>query len=57
MYCLKPFLINNDLLFSFVSNKNGVAVKPSRVLLMSYCNLPGDLDRCAQRTMGQCYFQ
>ena len=39
MYCLKPFLINNDLLFSFVSNKNGVAVKPSRVLLTSYCNL------------------
>ena len=27
MYCLKPFLINNDLLFSFVLNKNGVAVK------------------------------
>ena len=25
MYCLKPFLINNDLLFSFVLNKNGVA--------------------------------
>ena len=39
MYCLKPFLINNDLLFSFVSNKNGVAVKPSHVLLTSYCNL------------------
>ena len=39
MYCLKLFLINNDLLFSFVSNKNGVAVKPSLVLLMSYCNI------------------
>ena len=39
MYCLKPFLISNDLLFSFVSNKNGVAGKPSRVLLKSYCNL------------------
>ena len=33
MYCLKPFLINNDLLFSFVSNKNGVAVKPSRGII------------------------
>ena len=39
MYCLKPFLINNDLLFSFVLNKNGVAVKPRLVLLTSYCNL------------------
>ena len=39
MYCLKPFLINNDLLFSFVSNKNGVAVKLSHVLLTSYCHL------------------
>ena len=39
MYCLKPFLINNDLLFSFVLNENGVAVKPSLALLMSYCNL------------------
>ena len=39
VYCLKPFLINNDQLFSFVSNKNGVAVKPSLVLLTSYCNL------------------
>ena len=39
MYCLKPFLINNDLLFSFVLNKSGVAVKPSHALLTSYCNL------------------
>ena len=39
VYCLKPFLINNDLLSSFVLNKSGVAVKPSHVLLTSYCNL------------------
>ena len=39
MYCLKPFLINDDLLFSFVLNKNSVAVKPSLVLFTSYCNL------------------
>ena len=39
MYCLKPFLINNDLLFSFVLNRSGVAGKPSHVLLKSYCNL------------------
>ena len=39
MYCLKNFLINNDLLFSFVSNKYGVAVKPSLELLTSYSNL------------------
>ena len=39
MYCLKPFLINNDLLFSIVLSKKGVAVKPSLVLLTSYCNL------------------
>ena len=39
MYCLKPFLINNDLLFPSVLNKNGVAVKTRLVLLTSYCNL------------------
>ena len=36
MYCLKPFLIDDDLLFSFVLNKSGVAVKRSLVLLTSY---------------------
>ena len=39
MYFLKLFLIDNNLLFSFVLNKNYAAVKPSLVLLMSYCNL------------------
>ena len=39
VYCLKLCLIDNNLLFSFVLNKNYAAVKPSLVLLMSYCNL------------------
>ena len=39
MYCLKPFLINNDLLFSIVLSKKGIVDKESLVLLISYCNL------------------
>ena len=32
-------------------------LKNSTNLLTSLSHLPGDLNRCAQRRMGQCYFQ